>query len=146
LTLTADLPMLNPMTPPASHHAAVWLDHQEARVFRIESASFDEATLRDPQHHLKRRTEGSMAEKSHPDDVKHFFHEVARALDSADEVLVVGPSSAKLQFLKYVHAHDPKLEQRIVGIETVDHPSDAQLAAFARHYFHGADRLRGTAP
>jgi stalled ribosome rescue protein Dom34 len=135
------------MTPPASHHAAVWIDHQEARVFHVESASFDEATLRaPPQHHLKRHSDRTAAEKNHPDEAKHFFHDVARALDSADEILVVGPSTAKLQFLKYVHAHEPKLEQRIVGLETVDHPTDAQLAAFARHYFHRADRMRGTVP
>jgi hypothetical protein len=57
-----------------------------------------------------------------------------------------GPSTAKLQFLKYVHAHEPKLEQRIVGMETVDHPTDAQLAAFARRYFRAADRMRGLTP
>jgi stalled ribosome rescue protein Dom34 len=133
------------MTSPASHHAAVWLDHHEARIFHVESTSFDEASFRAPRHHLNRHADRN-AVNDHPDDMKRFFHEIAQALASADEILVVGPSSAKLQFLKYVHAHDLKLEPHIVGIETVDHPSDAQLAAFARHYFHGADRLRGTAP
>jgi hypothetical protein len=48
--------------------------------------------------------------------------------------------------LKHVHAHDPKLEARIVGVETVDHPTDGQLAAFARRYFQAADRMLGLAP
>jgi hypothetical protein len=29
----------------------------------------------------------------------------------------------------------------VIGVETVDHPSDAQLVAFARKYFVAKDRL-----
>jgi stalled ribosome rescue protein Dom34 len=129
-----------------NHHVAVWIDHHEARVFFVEKDKFDEATFRAPRHHVKRHPDRNAAEKSHPDDEKKFFHELARTLDSADEVLIVGPSTTKLHFLKYVHAHDPKLEPHIVGIETVDHPTDAQLAAYARQYFHDADRMRGLVP
>jgi stalled ribosome rescue protein Dom34 len=134
------------MTTPANHHVAVWLDHHEARVFHVEGDAFDEATLHSPRHHVRRHPDHNAAEKNHPDDAKRFFHDVALAIDGADEVLVVGPSTAKLHFLKYVHAHDPKLEGRIVGVETVDHPTDGQLAAFARRYFHAADRMLGLAP
>jgi hypothetical protein len=34
-----------------------------------------------------------------------------------------------------VREHDHGLEGRIVGLETVDHPTDGQLVAFARSYF-----------
>ena len=132
------------MQPKAKHHVAVWMDHQEARVFRIESDSFDQAAPRAAVHHVK-HNDRNAAEHEHPDDARRFFHDIARTVDAADEVLIVGPSTAKLQFLKYVHANDPALEKRIVGVETVDHPTDGQLAAFARHYFH-ADPARGHAP
>jgi stalled ribosome rescue protein Dom34 len=134
------------MTSVPNHHVAVWLDHEEARVFRIAKDTFEESTLRDPHHHVRRDTSRQAVDGKHPDDPKAFFHDVARTLDEADEVLVVGPSTAKLQFIKYAHAHDPKLVQRIVGVETVDHPTDPQLAALARRYFHGADRMRGLTP
>ena len=134
------------MTTPANHHAAVWLDHQEARVFRIERDAFDESTLHSPRHHVRRHPDHNAAEKNHPEDAKRFFRDVAAALAEADEVLVVGPSTAKLHFLKYVHAHDPKLEARIVGVETVDHPTDGQFAALARRYFDAADRMLGRTP
>jgi hypothetical protein len=29
----------------------------------------------------------------------------------------------------------------IVGVETVDHPSDAQLVAYAKQYFKAEDRM-----
>jgi stalled ribosome rescue protein Dom34 len=128
-----------------NHHVAVWLDQHEARVFQIDEKMFSESTLH-PPHHVKRHPDRNAAEKNHPEDAKQFFHEVARTLDAAEEVLILGPGAAKLHFIKYAHAHDPKLEARIVGVETVDHPTDKQIAAFARHYFLGADRMLGLAP
>jgi hypothetical protein len=43
--------------------------------------------------------------------------------------------------LKHIHQHDPKRMAVIVGVETVDHPSDAALVAYARKYFKAADRM-----
>jgi stalled ribosome rescue protein Dom34 len=116
-------------------NAAVWLDHHEARVFHVDLDGFDESRLETPHRHVHRHPKGAAEPHEHPDDMNRFFHEVARALDDAERVLVVGPSTAKLQFLKYVHTHESKLGPRIVGMETVDHPTDAQLIAYARHYF-----------
>jgi stalled ribosome rescue protein Dom34 len=122
-------------------NAAVWLDHHEARVFHVDLAGFDAKKLDTPHAHIHRHPKGAAEPHAHPDDAHKFFQEVARALDDSERVLVVGPSTAKLQFLKYVHAHDAKLEPRIVGVETLDHPTDAQLVAYAKHYF-GVDPPR----
>jgi stalled ribosome rescue protein Dom34 len=123
--------------PPLTSHrnAAVWLDHHEARVFHVDLDGFDASRLETPHRHVHRHPKGAAEAHEHPDDMNRFFGDVARALDDAERVLVVGPSTAKLQFLKYVHAHDAKLEPRIVGVETVDHPTDPQLVAYAQRYF-----------
>ena len=42
-----------------------------------------------------------------------------------------------------MHNHDPVIAGKVVGIESVDHPSDGQLLAYARHYFVKIDRMRG---
>jgi hypothetical protein len=34
----------------------------------------------------------------------------------------------------------------VAGVETIDHPSDPQLVAFARHYFKAEDRMVPTHP
>jgi stalled ribosome rescue protein Dom34 len=120
-----------------SRHAAVWIDHKEARVFHLEAKTFDESTLHAP-HHVARHPKSQTSDKYHPEEERQFFREVAQALEGANEILVVGPSTAKLHFLKYVHKQDEALEQRIVGIETVDHPTDRQLAAYVRQYFVNA--------
>src|SRR5450432_2798662 len=125
-------------------HAAVWIDHAEAKIFHVDDPSFDPKTIH-PHHHVKRHAQ-TTAEHDHPADATHFFHEVAQALADAQEILVVGPGSAKLELIKHVHKHEHALEPKIVGVETSDHPTDGQLAAHARQYFHAADRLRGTVP
>jgi stalled ribosome rescue protein Dom34 len=122
--------------------AAVWLDHHEARVFHVDLDTFDETAVRSPRAHVHRPKSGTDLHQ-HPDDIKHFFHDVAKALADAGEVLVLGPSTAKLQFVKYVHEHDKALAPKIVGLESVDHPTDAQLVAYVKKYFHEATpRLR----
>jgi stalled ribosome rescue protein Dom34 len=123
-------------------HLAVWIDHQEARIFHIHRDTTDEHTVTAPlknTHH--RHSKGAGEVKEHPEDAKRFFHEVARSLEGTEGVLVVGPSTAKLDFSRYLHKHEPALEARIVGIETVDHPSDGQIVAYAKNYFLRSDRL-----
>jgi stalled ribosome rescue protein Dom34 len=76
-----------------------------------------------------------------PED-QQFYHEVVEALKGAQEILVVGPANAKLNLVKHIHSHDPQMSDKLIGIETVDHPSDSQLLAYARKYFRAADRMR----
>lgn len=121
-------------------HTAVWIDHREARIFHVSEDKFDELTVAVPQHIHHKHPKGESGAKEHPDDARRFFDEVARSLEGRHAILIVGPSTAKLDFLRYVHKHAHGLEPRIIGIETVDHPTDGQLAAYARKYFKLDDR------
>jgi stalled ribosome rescue protein Dom34 len=123
----------------AQTHAAVWIDHHEARIFHVDLDTFDESKLRAPTHHIHRHPKGLGEPREHPQDAVHFFAEVAKALASAEQILVLGPSSAKLELVKYVHEHARTLVPKIVGLETVDHPTDAQLVAYVKQYFHVSD-------
>ncbi len=121
------------MTP---FHAAVFIDHKQAKIFHLDDQRFDETLIHAPSAHVHRD----------PAAAERFYHQVAEALETAGEVLVVGPGSAKLELIKHVHKHHKPLVDKIVGVETVDHPSDRQLASFARKYFHAEDRMRGLVP
>jgi stalled ribosome rescue protein Dom34 len=127
----------------SDRHVAVWIDHDEARIFHVEAETFEEKTLHAPTRHVHRHAKGVLGEHDHPDDEHRFFTAVAQQLATAERVLVVGPSTAKLEFIRYAHKHDPKLEPRIIGIETVDHPTDRQLVAYAKHYFAADDGMQG---
>ena len=121
------------------HHCAVWIDHQEARVFKFDGDAVVQTDVQPaghPDHHIRREP------VKHPDDAK-FFQQVAGALREAERVLVVGPSTAKLGLLRYLHAHDKAIEARVVGVETVDHPTNPQLVAYAKAYFERSDHMTG---
>ena len=121
------------MTAPT--RAAVWMDHDEARVFHVDPDGFDEKTLRAPRHHVHRHPKGASEPHAHPDDERRFFADVAKALATADEILVLGPRIAKAQFLHYVEQHDRGLQGKLQAVETVDHPTDAQIVAHVREHF-----------
>jgi hypothetical protein len=53
----------------------------------------------------------------------------------------VGPGSAKDELAKHIRDHHPQLKDRIVGVEPADHPTEAQIVAHARSFFHAADRM-----
>ena len=115
---------------------AVWIDHSEARLFPISSPGKDrELVTVSLERHPHKHPRGPEGRKARPEDQKRFFKQVAASLGKRTHVLVVGPSTAKLAFLRFARAHDRGRERRIGGLETVDHPSNAQIVAFATRFF-----------
>jgi len=114
-----------------SQHTIVWIDRKEAKIFNVEPKSFEASHITAPHHHLARKAE----EQGQHANNKSFFSDVAKVIKDDKQILLVGPSSAKLDFIRYVHKNNHALEQRIVGMETLDHPTDKQLVAYVRHYF-----------
>ena len=115
---------------------AVWLDGEEARVFHVRTKGFDEATVHSPKHHVHRHPKDELTRtRNHPDDERRFFRELADTVKDAERILLLGPSTAKLLFFRYLHGSAPALEARVVGLETADHPTDGQIAAHVRRYF-----------
>src|SRR5664280_3383688 len=114
-------------TPVSLHQAIVWIDDNEARIMRVDEGIHHDSTIHAPNSHDAPKQpagNGGVA-----DDSNMFFEQVARALDSADEILIVGPSAAKEAFVKYMHKNDHTIDPRILGVETIAHPDDKELAA-----------------
>ena len=130
------------------HHAVVWLDHSEAHVMHISPDDVEKSVVHPskPHAHLHAKR-GHVGGGREPEDKSYYhaidYHAIVEALSDAQEILVVGPAQAKLQLIKHIHAHDHDLADKVVGVETVDHPSDAQLVAYARKYFVAKDRMLG---
>ena len=125
-------------------HAAVWLDHNEARIFHIAKDGFDETVIHPekPHRHLHRKSgPGAVSGKRTQGDPA-FYEEISKALAESEELLVLGPSTAKLELIRYVHKHHAQVGEKVIGVETVDHPSDRQIVAYARHYFEVVDAER----
>jgi stalled ribosome rescue protein Dom34 len=124
------------------YHAIVWIDHQEARVFHFNPAEVDRLVLHphDPTRHIHHKA-GSIGSGHAPED-HEFFEQVAASIAGAGAVLITGPANAKTELVRHIRNHAPELLKVIVGVETVDHPTDRELIAHARTYFKGADLMR----
>jgi stalled ribosome rescue protein Dom34 len=123
------------------YHAVVWIDHHEARIFHFSPSEVERLVLH-PDHptrhiHHKANSIGS----GHAAEDHAFLQAVTDAIADAGEVLVAGPANAKTELVKHIHRHNPHLMAALAGVETVDHPSDAQLLAYARKYFKATDRM-----
>lgn len=118
-------------------HAVVWLDHKTAQVLQFDADQVQAQKVKAHSHHIAYH--GSTVRTEH-----EFFGEVCDALAGITEVLVTGSKTAQADFKHYVEKHRAPVARQIVGYETVDHPSDNQLVAFARQYFVKADRMNGT--
>ena len=124
-------------------HAIVWIDTQHATV--IDYSVDDRHVVQVEREggptrvHLRSGIPGT---GKRPEDPK-FFQAVVDALGDAREVLVVGPGQGKVIFRKELDQHYPAVARRVVGVESLDHPSNGELLAFAKQYFRRVDALRG---
>ncbi len=121
-------------------HAVVWMDHREAKVIDF---TFDEqhahAIVNEhaPRHVHNKKGPG------HDAHDHEFFDAIVHQLGSAGLVLLVGPGASKGELKKYLEAKHPKDAARIVGVETMDHPTPGELLKHARAYFKRYDQLNG---
>jgi stalled ribosome rescue protein Dom34 len=130
-------------SPTGSHHALVWIDHHEARIFRFDTVVSEASrhVIRDehspPHLHHKANSTGS----GHASVNQAYLEKVAADIKDARAILIVGPSSAKHEFYKHIQSHDKSLLNCIVGVETADHPGDGPLLAHAAKSFLAAARM-----
>ena len=123
------------------HNFCVWIDHNEARIFGITSNAVDKGAIEDgrPKHHIHRKADHVELGKEAMSP--QFLGEVAEALQPAKAILIGGPGKARTELAGYLNDKHPALAKRIWAIEPMDHPSDAELVAAARQYFHAATRM-----
>jgi hypothetical protein len=121
-------------------HAVIWIDHHEAHVIRFGRSDAESEIIKAPHVHLHHK-EHAVGSGRAPEQSEFYEKVIAAARDSG-ELLIVGPANAKLHLIQFIERKHPAMSSRVVGVETVDHPSDGQLLAHARHYFQAADQMR----
>ena len=122
-------------------HAVVWIDHSEAHVMHITPDDVEKSVVHPAHPHRKLHSHSGSVGGGRAPEAPDYYHAVVEALAGAQEILVVGPAQAKLQLIKHIQHHDVALMAKVVGVETVDHPTDGQLVAYARTYFVAKDRM-----
>jgi hypothetical protein len=122
-------------------HAVIWLDHKRAQVIRFGRETSESSAVRHEggERHLHHK-KGAIG-SGHAAEDPAYYEQILAAVGDTPELLVAGPANAKLEFVKHIHKKHPTLVDRLVGVETLDHPSEGELLKFARAYFKAADAM-----
>jgi stalled ribosome rescue protein Dom34 len=123
------------------NHAVIWIDHQEAHVMFLNEVANEAEVIKTKLSHQHLHHKGGEVGSGRLKLDEKYLHSVINAVNETKEILVIGPGSAKLELIKHAHHHDPKIAANIVGVETVDHPSDKEILAYARKFFYKADQM-----
>ena len=120
----------------------VWIDRENAKLFQLSSDRMERMSplaARHQDHHTHRTDAFDYKHRENAfflDVIQHFQTAAASAPSIMPKILIVGPGVAKHHFLNYMNEHHPVSAKKVVGCEAVDHPTDAQIAALARKFFH----------
>lgn len=115
------------------NHVVVWLDHSEAHIihFNAEAAENEHIKLHAKHTHSGTSSDGQANSE--------FREKIVHSIAEAREILIVGPGLEKLALMKHIIKHHHDVSERVMSVETVDHPTDGQLLKYARKYFAKAD-------
>jgi stalled ribosome rescue protein Dom34 len=116
-------------------HAIVWIDHLEARIFHLSLSGTDEVILHFhiPIRHIHHKA--NSRDSGHVHASGRFLKQVLEAVSDAGEILILGPSGAKIEFDKYIREQNPDVGDRVIAVEAADHPTDGEIVAYAKRNF-----------
>jgi stalled ribosome rescue protein Dom34 len=128
-------------TPMTYSHAVLWMDHQEGHLVRFNAESHDSIHVRAYEGKQKLHTRAGTlgAGKVQTPD---YFPNLARVIDTAEYVLVVGAGVAKNEFAHYLESTKPSIRAKVLGIENSERITEPQLLAYAKKWFKPVDRMR----
>ena len=115
--------------------AILFIDSDHAKFFNLNPGKIETTELK--KHEIKHHLSG---DKNNEEHEKHFFHEIADKLKDTTELLILGPGLAKNRFKTHLEGHHhADLVKAIVGVETIDHPTDPQIKEIGRKFFKSYD-------
>ncbi|HYJ40728.1 MAG TPA: hypothetical protein VEW08_08055 [Steroidobacteraceae bacterium] len=123
-------------------HALVWIDHQTAKVFHFDADSNETDIVHSTHPHQHLHHKANSGDSGHAPVDKDFLERVATAISHSGAILIVGPASAKSELHTHLKNAHPAIAAKISAVESIDHPTDGQLLAHARHFFKADDRMR----
>ena len=119
----------------AHHHAVVWVDHDEARIFQIDAATPSRIVLHSHVSLQRLHHRENPDPRAPPPVDKQFYDRIAAALDHAGGTLITGPGNAKYELDAYLRQHRPALATLVNAENLRIHPGDAALMAIAASRF-----------
>lgn len=125
-----------------THHAVIWMDHNEARAVALGDEPGMDRELAHVRAHDRHTHPKKNAGDRHPPDAR-FVAEVKDVITGCDAVVLFGPSQARHDLVADLETEKSPLCARIVAVLPLDRVTDAQLAARGREVLRDFERMRG---
>ena len=124
------------------YHSIVWIDHHKAVVWNFNDDAQAKSIVKSHDQHQRIHVRKSLHQGGHETaEELQFFRDVSHALNGVEEIIVIGPAHAKDEFATFLKDKAPQIGAKVVAVETSDHPTDAQLLAYAHKHFKVLDRM-----
>ena len=127
-------------------NVGVWIDHKQAYLIWYEEGRVDviQSNIEPPEHFSggtqlggKFNQKGDI-ELHHNDRYKlqlhKYYEQVVAALNDVDQVFVMGPGEAKIEFEKTIKKHKA-MQKRLLKVETADKMTKNQMVARVRKFY-----------
>jgi len=110
----------------------VWMDSQRAECYTLHpNGTFEHRHV--VKHDFDHHTHSHRDDKHPPEK---FFKDLSQSLHGVEELVLMGPGVPKEQFKRWLDQHHKNdLAKHVVGVETVDHPTEPQIKAEAIRTF-----------
>ena len=123
--------------------AGIWVDHTNAWIVRYDKSNESIEKVESQMEPRVKETGGTAEarvahhkiENRREEYAKKFYQEILTKIGDVDELVLMGPSTAKTELKKCV-AKKKALHAKLRGTIPADHMSDRQIAAKVREYFH----------
>ncbi len=121
-----------------TQYLGIWMDHSVAHLMEYTRDSMDTETVESTFTHQDReetlhRSESVMHNKEQQKE-RLYYKELADIIKKYDEVLLFGPTDAKLELFNLLKA-DHHFDEINISVENSDKMSENQEHAFVRGYF-----------
>lgn len=108
----------------------IWLNTEQAHLYSFQNGEV-ELVVDNPT-----KGEDQSSSDFHSQAQFHdYFHQIFDSLKHADRILLTGPGSTKTHLIRHALKHELDMEQKIVGIETLQTLELGELHQLAKSYF-----------
>lgn len=121
----------------AQKQLGIWMDHANANLIDLESKDSNRSIVSEFNSEIRdeaiQKSEHTMNNKEEQMN-EAFYKEISQEILKYDNVLIFGPTNAKLELKNYLNK-DLQFSSINVEVESADKMTDNQQVAFVKNYF-----------
>ncbi|MBP6825277.1 MAG: hypothetical protein KA165_01850 [Saprospiraceae bacterium] len=116
----------------------IWMDHSSARLMELTAGPIETTIIESKFTHRSKEQSISKSESLMHNKERHqqseYYHELGEAIKNYEEIVLFGPTDAKVELLNYLKA-DHSFTKIKIRVKQTDKMTENQQHAFIREHF-----------